>query len=113
MVTVSDTTPPEALCNSPGTIIPPDAPIAFTSTMSDYCGGTVEIVGYDCWAINGAGKRISKLESCVVSFGGDEIMINDSGGIGDHIDWFVVATDSSGNTTELTCSVEVVKKPKK
>lgn len=109
-VHVFDSTAPDAYCNAPPTIVPPDAPISFTATADDFCGASVEIVGYDCWAVNGAGKLISKLESCVVSFSGDTLTIDDSGGIGDHIEWFVVATDSSGNVTELTCSLEVVKK---
>jgi hypothetical protein len=113
IVTVEDTTDPAAYCNSPDTIIPPDAPISFTATTDDFCGSTVEVTGYDCWAINGAGKRISKLESCVVSFTGDTVTIEDSGGVGDNIEWFLVATDTSGNTTEMTCALEVVRKNKK
>ena len=106
-VSVVDTTPPETFCNAPPTITPPDAPIAFTATASDHCGATVEITGYDCWFINGAGRLTSKLESCIVSFGGDTVTIEDSGGVGDHIEWFLTATDASGNTTDVTCSVEV------
>jgi hypothetical protein len=106
-VTVLDTTPPEVLCNSPATIIPPDAPITFTAGVADNCDAIVEIVSYDCWATNGAGKIISKLESCVVSTDGNVITIDDSGGVGDHIDWVVKAEDSSGNVSYQTCSIEV------
>ena len=39
---------------------------------------------------------------------GDTITILDSSGVGNHIFWEVVATDGSGNTTEVTCEVEVL-----
>jgi len=109
-VSVVDTTPPVVACNAPATIVPPDAPIAFTATAADNCGPvSVEVQGYDCWAINGAGKLIDKTESCVVAFAGDTLTINDSGGVGDHITWTVVATDGAGNQSTATCEVEVLK----
>jgi cysteine-rich repeat protein len=109
-VTVVDTTPPVVACNAPATIVPPDAPIAFTATATDNCGPvSVVVEGYDCWTINGAGKLIDKTESCVVAFAGDTLTINDSGGVGDHITWTVVATDGAGNQSTATCEVEVLK----
>jgi hypothetical protein len=108
-VTVSDDTPPEAWCNAPDTIIPPDAPVSFTATTVDNCNfGSVEITERDCYFPNGAGKRVDKTKSCVVSFAGDTITIYDSGGVDDHITWKGIATDGSGNTTEFECEVLVV-----
>ena len=109
-VNVVDTTAPTVACNAQATITPPDAPITFTATSADVCGSTAQVVSYDCWAINGAGKRIDKKQSCVVSFSGDQLTIADSGGIGDNIEWVVEGTDGSGNTTSVTCHLEVVKK---
>lgn len=105
-LTVVDVTPPTIACNAHD-ITPPDAPIAFTATTADNCSATIEITGYDCWKINGAGKRISKLGSCEVSIDGDTITVNDSGGVGDNIEWTVVAIDGSGNRTETTCALVV------
>jgi hypothetical protein len=108
-VTVEDLEDPGPTCNAPASIIPPDAPISFTATANDNCGvDSVVITGYDCFMFTKEGKRIDKTGSCVVSINGDTITIEDSGGVGDNIEWTVVATDDSGNTTEATCSVAVV-----
>jgi len=109
IVTVVDTVPPEIQCNAPATITPPDAPISFAAIGTDNCSvSLVEIINYDCSFINGSGKVVDKKESCVVEFSGDTITIQDSGGVGDHITWTILATDGSGNQTEKECYVNVV-----
>jgi hypothetical protein len=111
-LTVEDTTPPDIESDVPETIVPPDAPISFTATATD--NGTanpvVAITLFECWAINGAGKRIDKSESCVVSIDGATIAILDSGGVGTHIDWTVTASDDSADSHDATenFGVEVV-----
>lgn len=106
-VTVLHPAPPAIDCNA-HPIAPPDAPISFTATATSACGAVqVEITGYDCWTFNGQGKRISKLQSCVVSFRGDTLTIEDAGGVGDHIEWTVTATSAGGDTTTTTCAIEV------
>jgi hypothetical protein len=108
-VTVIDDIAPVAECNAAPTIVPPDAPISFIATAEDNCVvSSVVITEYDCSFINGAGKLVDKKESCVVEFSGDTITIQDSGGVGDHITWTILATDDSGNTTEVECAVDVV-----
>jgi hypothetical protein len=106
-----DITPPDIQCNTPATITPPDAPISFTATATDFCTDDpfVEIIGYDCFKFTKKGKRIDKTESCVVEIDGDTITIVDSGGVDDNITWTVRAVDNSGNVTESTCSTLVVK----
>ncbi len=108
-VVVEDLESPAVACNAPATITPPDAPIAFTGTASDNCSvGTVEITGFDCFKFTKKGKRIDKTGSCEVAITGDTVTILDSGGVGDHIEWYLNAQDSSGNPSALTCLVEVV-----
>jgi hypothetical protein len=106
-VSVVDNTPPRVACNAPATIVPPSAPISFTATAEDNCGVAASVIGYDCYMINPAGKRVDKTDSCVVSFAGDTITIVDSGGVGDHITWTISAMDSGGNTTTAGCEVIV------
>ncbi len=108
-VSVVDTTPPTIFCNAPPTIRPPDAPIAFHATATDVCDVAATVVSYDCFMLTKKGKRVSKLESCVVSFAGDTVSIADSGGYGDHIEWVVEAQDESGNVGRTTCGVIVAK----
>jgi len=109
-VRVMDGELPVVQCNAQQTITPPDAPIAFTATATDNCSvASVAITGFDCFLINPHGKRVDKRESCVVSFTGNTITITDSGGVGDHIIWMVVATDTSGNVSTQTCAIKVVK----
>jgi len=110
LVTVQDTTPPEIFCNAPATIIPPDAPISFVATATDVCDTNpdFEITAYDCFKFTKKGKRINKTGSCEVAIGGDTVTILDSGGVDDHIEWTVVATDANGNVSEETCAVLVV-----
>jgi hypothetical protein len=108
-VLVEDTTPPQAFCNSPATIRPPDAPISFTATATDTCGTVdVQIVAYDCYAFTKKGKRIDKTYSCQVAFGGDTITVLDSGGVDTYIAWTVEATDENGNSTTVDCELQVV-----
>jgi len=109
-ITVEDTTAPVISCNSPATIIPPDAPISFTATAVDNCEADplVEITGFDCFKFTRKGKRISKLRSCVIQTNGPTITIEDSGGVGDNITWDVRATDDCGNFSEVTCALEVI-----
>ncbi len=109
-VTVEDTLPPVIACNSPATIVPPDVPIAFTTTAVDQCQGPITpvITGFDCFQFTKKGKRIDKTESCQVAVNGDSITILDSGGVGDTISWIVEASDGNGNVGSTTCDVEVV-----
>jgi hypothetical protein len=102
--------PPAALpqCNAPATITPPDAPISFTATAA--AGSTVQITGYDCFKFNKSGKRVDKTGSCVVQAVDDTLTILDSGGVGDHITWTVVAANAAGRTGEpVLCEVTVVR----
>ncbi|MEE9385170.1 MAG: hypothetical protein V3V08_17335 [Nannocystaceae bacterium] len=108
-VEVVDTTAPVAACNAPRTIVPPDAPISFTGTGADACSSTTTVVTeYDCFKFTKKGKKIDKKQSCVVSFEGDTITIDDSGGVHDHITWTVEVMDANGNTSSAQCQVLVV-----
>ena len=113
-VTIQDTTAPTITgSDAPETIVPPDAPVSFTATATDNGTGNpvVTVTSFECWAINGAGKRIDKSESCEVSIDGATITILDSGGVGDHIEWTAAATDDAGNTSEETSFGVVVVNP--
>lgn len=107
-INVTDNEPPTINCNAQATIIPPDAPISFTATTADNCGATAQVTAFDCWKINGSGKRVDKTGSCVVSMSGDTVTITDSGGVGDNIDWWVTSTDVNGNVTTAKCSLTVL-----
>ncbi len=108
-VTVVDATPPVLQCNTPATIVPPDAPISFTATATDACGAvTVEVTAYDCYKFTKKGKRIDKTGSCAVQLAGDTTSILDSGGVGTTIEWSVTATDGGGNEVTETCTTDVV-----
>jgi hypothetical protein len=86
--------------------------VAFTASASDLCDAAVvpEILGFDCFAIKKDGRIVDKTRSCEIDVTGDTLTVLDSGGIGDHIAWTVLATDASGNARQLECEVEVVKK---
>ena len=109
-VTVQDTTPPEIFCNSPETITPPDAPLSFTSSAEDICDTdpSVAITEYNCYKLNKKGKLINKKSSCIVSFDGTTISIQDTGGVDDLISWTVEATDNHGNQSIEICEVMVI-----
>jgi hypothetical protein len=108
-VLVEDTTPPKAFCNSPAKITPADAPISFTATATDTCGtAEARVVAYDCYAYTKKGKRIDKTYSCQVAFGGDTVTVLDSGGVGTFIAWTVEASDENGNSTTVSCELQVV-----
>ncbi|MBC2712318.1 MAG: C39 family peptidase [Desulfosarcina sp.] len=104
-----DTTPPVISSDVPGAITPPDAPISFTASATDNCDDApvVQITGYDCFKYTNKGKRIDKTESCMVSFWGNSITIQDSGGVGTHITWNVQATDGCGNLSEESFEIAV------
>jgi hypothetical protein len=99
--------PPVPQCNAPETIFPWHAPISFTATV-DSGPGSVEITDYDCFRINGAGKKIDKTKSCKVTVAEDTITIRTTGGVGTQITWTAVAIDGSGNMSEeASCGVQV------
>ena len=107
-VTVQDVTPPTLACNTPATIVPPDAPIAFTATAEDNCSAEAPaITSFRCFKFTRKGKLIDKGESCEVSIAGDTLLIDDAGGVGTTIEWQVSVSDGSGNMTDTTCSVDV------
>ena len=86
-------------------------PILFKATATDIVDADpdVTITAFDCFKVSKRGKRTDKTESCVIAIADDTITIFDSGGQGDHIEWTVVATDASGNQTQLACEVVVGK----
>ena len=104
VVTVIDVTPPTIECNTHD-ILPGDVPVTFTATADDNCLVEYAITGYDCWRLNGAGKIVHP--GCDVVIDGDTITVLDSGGVDDNIEWTVLATDGSGNETEVTCASHV------
>ncbi len=108
-VTIEDTLPPTISCNSPASIVPPDAPIAFTASAEDQCAGPLVpvITAYDCYKFTKKGRRVDKTSSCVVAISGDSVTVLDSGGVGDTIEWTVEADDGNGNTSTATCSLVV------
>ena len=112
-VSIIDTTPPDIMCNAPASITPPDtdAPVSFTATAADQCQGPLnaEVTGFDCFKFTKKGKRISKTQSCVVAFDGDQVTILNTGGVADMIIWTVSATDDSANNTTVECGVDVIK----
>ena len=110
-VSVVDTTPPVITCNAPATIVPPEAEISFGATATDVCDDAVaaQVTSYDCFNYTKQGRRVSKLESCIVSFEGNTLTVHDVGGYGDHITWTVEAPDDSGNVGMTTCEVVVAK----
>eukprot|EP00542_Grammatophora_oceanica_P001441 CAMPEP_0194071214 /NCGR_PEP_ID=MMETSP0009_2-20130614/88589_1 /TAXON_ID=210454 /ORGANISM="Grammatophora oceanica, Strain CCMP 410" /LENGTH=591 /DNA_ID=CAMNT_0038724525 /DNA_START=681 /DNA_END=2453 /DNA_ORIENTATION=- len=109
-----DGTPPDLYCNSPETVVPPadDAPICFTATATDNCNNiNAKVVESDCWALNGVGQKIDKTGSCVTHFEDEDttFCIDDSGCIGDNIEWTIEAIDGFGNVASKDCHVEVIK----
>ncbi len=112
-VTVLDLTPPVIACNAPAVIVPADVPISFTAAASDNCGVAQTLVTeFTCLKLTKKGKIIDMTESCVVSIAGDTITILDPKRVVIHISWVVVATDGSGNTTDVICEVEVLRPEK-
>ena len=113
-VTIEDTLLPIVTCNNPAVITPPDAAISFAATAEDQCAGTLVpvVTSYDCFRLTKKDKRIDKTGSCVVSFSGDTITIEDSGGVGDNIVWTVEADDGNGNVQTETCSL-IIENPAK
>ncbi|HSR54382.1 MAG TPA: immunoglobulin-like domain-containing protein, partial [Acidobacteriota bacterium] len=110
-VTVAGGGPPVVSCNAPDTITPPDAPVSWTASADGTCQGEVsaQVTGFDCFWVNPAGKRVDKTDSCVVTFEGDTLTVEDSGGVNNTIEWTVQAEGASGDVTEQTCSVQVVR----
>jgi hypothetical protein len=107
---VVDTTGPTIQCNAPETIIPPEAPISFTASALDNCSDlSVSITGYSCVGYTKKGKEVDRLEPGAISTSGATITIHDSGGVGAHIRWTVMAMDSCGNVAERECKVEVLR----
>ena len=105
---IIDDIAPVIECNA-ADMFPSDAPAAFTATATDNCSvELVEVTAYDCWAINGAGKLKSKLESCVVALDGATVGIEDGGGVGTNIDWTVIAVDEMGNAAEADCGLDIL-----
>ena len=99
---------PHLLCNVPAerTITPPDAPITFTATGTDGSGAIpVTVTGYECYGYNGAGKRVNKGESCIVSTDGASVTVLDAGGVGDFIAWTI---EPAAGGTPVSCTIGVI-----
>ena len=122
VVVVDETAPAleDIVCAELGTMIPPDVPLTFqvdgeggiVSSAADSCSEvTVTVSNFDCWMFNGAGKRVDKTQSCVVSFDSTSLTIEDSGGVGDNIGIEITVTDTSGNATVVNCGPITVLNP--
>ena len=96
-----DDSPPVISCNSPATITPPEAPLLFTATAVGACApASATITGYSCWKPGGGGSQHPA--GCKVNIDGSTIEIENTGGVGTHIEWTV---ESGGQTAQ--CSVVV------
>lgn len=57
------------------------------------------------WALTPTGKQEAR--DCVVTVSGASLTVDESGGVGDVIEWDVTSIDSSGNTVRTTCVINV------
>jgi len=109
-ITVADTTGPTVACNAPATVTPRRTPYSFTATATDVCDAALaapQIVGFECFAFNSTGRRVAR--KCSVQVSGSTFTIIDSGGIGDHIQWRVRATDAPGNAAVSPWETQIVR----
>ena len=96
-----DNSPPVISCNSPETITPPQAPVSFIATAVSTCSAvTATITDYDCWKPGGGGNHHPA--GCKVTIDDATIVIENTGGVGTHIEWTV---ESAGVTQQ--CEVVV------
>jgi hypothetical protein len=111
-VTVGDSSAPIISCNSPAKIAPAQIVLSFTATAADTCDTDVipEAFEYDCYSFTKKGKRVDRSDRCDVAFRGEVVDIINSGGVGDMIEWTLLAVDDSGNSSTQTCIVNVVRK---
>jgi len=110
-LTLIDDTPPVITCATPY-VTPPLAPMSWTaaSDVTDNCGGatSAHVTSVDCYLINGAGKKVSKLAACKASYSGNTVSVGPSaGGVNTIIQWTMSATDGSGNMSTATCMTQV------
>jgi hypothetical protein len=112
-VSVTDGEAPAVSCNALATLSPDTKGVTFRATADDRCDASpmVEVTGTDCFQVKQNGKRIDKRSSCKLSVDHDTITIGSPGGVGTTIEWTVVATDGSGNSSEVVCAIEVVTHP--
>ncbi len=110
-VSAVDATPPTIDCGAPETLRPRDAAQTFTARATDTCDTSVSptITDFDCWTINGSGRRIDKRGACKVSFTGGALTVHNTGGVDTHIGWTVEATDDAGNEGRESCEVLVTR----
>ena len=89
-------------------ITPPKAALSFQASVSDDkpLPASVEITGYECFKFNGGTKQIDK-RLCRVAIEDDTIHIRNTGGVGTHIAWTLLAQDENGNEVESSCEVTV------
>lgn len=101
-INVVDTTPPLVSCGGAFLVTYRelgDTPVSFTVSSTDNCCSQgVTITQVACTS-----------EDCVVEAKGDTITIRATGPLHSEISWTVSTADCCGNTTEKTCSVDVVK----
>jgi hypothetical protein len=107
-VLVVDVTPPAVECNG-SDIATRGRPIAFQGTAADNCSVvSLQVTDFNCWAMNPRGRLIDRNNDCDVRIEGDTLTVFDPSGVGTHIDWTLLATDGSGNSTEVSCGVLVL-----
>ena len=111
-VTVADTGAPEIVCNAPEKIAPSLVVQTFTATAADTCDDHIipEAFEYDCYSFTKKGRRVDRTEQCDIAFRGEIVDIIDAGGVGNFLEWTLLAVDDSGNSTTRTCTVAVVRK---
>lgn len=108
---VVDTTPPVVSCNAPATITPPNKQAnSFTATATDVCTASVaaRLTSFECFKLDGKGRKLDKTKSCKVALQGATITISPPQGVGNHVAWTAEAVDGSGNVGHVDCEIEVV-----
>ena len=105
-VAVVDTTLPTIDCNNAPTFPRPHPAVIFQALASDSCDSLTipEVTDFKCYKINPKGKRIDVTRHCDVELLGDSVQINGTGLPHVTVEWTVVATDLSGNTSTAVCS---------
>ena len=118
--TIVDTTAPEITFTLGGSnppsvlsgtyqIYPKDVPISFTVTTEDVCGTSGVALSYTCTAINSQGKIIDRSSTCKVTINGGNVLISQSGGVGNLFTITAVSTDECGNMSEKKLVIKVLR----